>query len=156
MFLLVSLLACTEDSENKRIGTTVDVDWGSWEISTDLQHQDEVCESLGANGSNIGILFGEIEVDDSVGLILSLGDKVLTGDRDEEGFFITAFNELEVNHAEPDEFGIGVMIGATVLDEHSFTGSLVYQLDFPNGFCNIEMNIDAFWLYYEPPPDCGG
>ena len=157
VFLLT--FACkAETSEKSPIteGPAVEIDWGSWELHTSFVYQDEVCTDLGANGSNLGTLYGEMDVGEPRELSMSLGDKELSGERDDQGFQMNAFNSIPVNGAEEDEYGIGVVLTGTVLDKHSFTGRLVYQLDFPNGYCNIESDIDAYWMYYEPPPSCGG
>ena len=151
--------ACKAESSDKPPGSeepAVEIDWGSWELHTTFVYQDEVCADLGANGESLGVLYGEMDVEEPAALSMSLGDQELSGERDDEGFQMNSFNAIPVNGAEEDEYGIGAVLTGAVLDKHSFTGKLVYQLDFPNGYCNIESEIDAYWMYYEPPPSCGG
>jgi hypothetical protein len=157
MLIAIALLSgCSEESE-KPIpeGPPVEVDWGSWELQTVFVGQDEICSDLGANGENLGTLYGEMEVGEKA-LFMSLGDMYLSGERDDEGFEMMAFREIPVNGADPDEFGIGAVLDGEMSDNRSFHGTLLYQLDFPNGYCEIEVEVDAYWMYYEPPPDCGG
>ena len=151
-------LACQTGAIDKPVeeGPVVEIDWGSWELHTTFVQQDAICSELGGNGENLGILFGEMDVEEPTNLSFSLGDQALSGERDDVGFELTSFREIAVNGAEPNEYGIGTTLSATVIDVHSFTGTLVYHLDFPNGYCNIESDIDAYWMYYEPPPACGG
>lgn len=41
-------------------------------------------------------------------------------------------------------------------DPLQFCGILVYRLNFPVGVYGMEFDVDAGWLYYEPPPVCDG
>ena len=159
MIWLFALVACAPAPEEKvpeEQEPPIEIDWGSWEIHTTFVQQDEICADLGASGAGLGTLYGEMDVDDTPRIAMSLGDQALEGVRDADGFAMTSFNPIPVNGAEPDEYGIGAVLTGTVLDLHNFTGTLLYQLDFPNGFCTIELDVDAYWMYYEPPPACGG
>ena len=139
----------------KTHGPPVEVDWGSWELFTTFLGQDEICSELGASGESMGTLYGEMDAGEKT-LYLSLGDLYLSGERDDKGFELTAFRESPVNGAEPGEYGIGAALEGEMGDYRSFEGMLVYQLDFPDGYCEIDVAVDAYWMYYEPPPDCGG
>ena len=159
-FLFTTIIfACASKPVDETLdtqGPLVEIDWGSWELQTTFLQQDDVCSDLGADGQGLGVLYGEMDVDETATLSMSLGDQQLSGERDETGFTMTSFRPIPVNGADEDEFGIGAVLTGTVIDLHSFNGSLVYQLDFPNGYCNIETEVDAYWMYYEPPPACGG
>jgi len=153
--LLVACLNETEKSSETE-GPPVEIDWGSWEINTTFIQQDDICTDFSASGENLGILYGEMDVGEPSQISMTLGDQDLSGERSDHGFKMTSFRSIPVNGAEADEYGIGAVLNATVHDLHSFTGKLVYQLDFPAGYCNIESEVDAYWMYYEPPPSCGG
>jgi hypothetical protein len=155
----IVLFACAPQSAEKpedTEGLLVDIDWGSWEIHTTFTQQDEICSDLGADGQGLGVLYGEMDVDETTTVSMSLGDQNLSGERNDTGFVMKSFRSIPVTGAEEDEYGIGAELTAFVTDLHSFNGTLVYQLDFPNGYCTIESEVDAYWMYYEPPPACGG
>ena len=157
LIAMALILGCTEENTGKETseGPPAEVDWGSWELNTVFLRQDDICSDLGASGENLGTLYGEMDVGER-SLFMTLGDLSLSGERNSQGFEMTAFREIPVNGAEPDEYGIGALLTGEMEDYRSFGGKLVYKLDFPNGYCEIEVEVDAYWMYYEPPPDCGG
>ena len=156
LFALVACAPAPEEKVPEVQEPPVDIDWGSWEIHPTFVQQDDICTDFGANGAGLGTLYGEMNVEETAQIAMALGDKALEGTRDSEGFEMTAFNPIPVNGADPEEYGIGAVLSGTVLDMHHFTGVLLYQLDFPDGLCIIELDVDAYWMYYEPPPACGG
>ena len=133
----------------------VDIEWGSWELTTTFVGQDDICESLTADGSGITELYGEMDVQEPNEISLSLGDQELQGTRDESGFDMEGFREIPVTNND-GTFGIGATLSAEVSSPTAFTGEFAYVLDFPNGLCTINLEVDAYWMYYEPPPSCGG
>ena len=153
---LCFLVGCTQN-ETKEVleeGPPSDVDWGSWELSTTFVSQSAACSDMGANGSNLGTLFAEVAVGDPDQIEMLLGQRTLQGVRNDKGFSVESFDPIPADNT--DGLGIGVYLDASVGDEHSFTGKLSYEITTTGGSCVIEVDVDAYWLYYEPPPDCGG
>ena len=154
---LMLLLGCnqqTEVKEPQETGPPSDVDWGSWELSTTFISQSDACTAMGANGSNLGTLFAEVEIGNPDQIEVLLGSRALQGVREAKGFSVESFDPIPVDNT--DGLGIGVYLEAIVEDEHNFTGDLSYEITTASGACLIQVEVDAFWLYYEPPPDCGG
>ena len=152
--MITLLLACSGELAPKSDPSYLE--WGSWELTTTFLSQSETCSSMGASGEAMTVLYGEMDVFGENDIELSLGDMVLEGFRDDAGFFISTFQEIDVTSDDSEQtYGITAELDGTVEDLKSFNGYLSYLLDFPNGYCAINLEIDAFWLYYEPPPDCG-
>jgi hypothetical protein len=132
-----------------------EVEWGSWELETHFVTESESCSTMGASGEYLGTLYGEVDVGETDELTMTLGDQFLSGSLNSDGFFIEGFRPIEVT-GDDTLYGIGVDLEAWSSDPLQFSGTLVYRLDFPSGVCEMEFDIDAGWLYYEPPPFCHG
>ena len=156
--LLLSFFACqtsTDKTANEiQSEPVVELDWGSWQIDVTFQQQDVICSDLGADGQGLRTLYGEMTLGESPDVSMSLGDQALSGTLTPTGFEMDSFRPIEVTGEDPEEYGIGAVLTGTVLDLHTFSGTLVYQLDFPAGFCNIVFDAEGSWMYYEPPPPC--
>ena len=153
---LFILVGCAQEETKEVIvtGPPTDVDWGSWELSTTFVSQSAACNDMGANGDGLGTLFAEVDVGDPDQIEVLLGTRALQGVRDDKGFSVESFDPIPVDNT--DGLGIGVYLDASVQDEHTFTGKLSYEITTTGGSCIIDVDVDAYWLYYEPPPDCGG
>ncbi|MBM74610.1 MAG: hypothetical protein CMK59_04345 [Proteobacteria bacterium] len=151
--MLLFFIACaTEKSVD--LAPTVP-EWGSWQLSTSLISETLSCSGLGASGASMSVLFGEMDVFGDNDLEFRLGSLTLQGYRDGTGFFASSFQEIPITGNESDHvYGIIVEMDAEIEDTKNFKGTLNYILDFPNGYCSIALDVDAFWLYYEPPPTC--
>jgi len=160
MFVLNALfLACTpgEKTDEGTIQNSVYVDWGSWEITTTFVQESEICNELGANGQEMDTLYGEMTTDTPDYLSMSLGSVFLEGMRNRAGFILEGWQSIPVTGVEdPDTYGIATSLSAEVESRHAWEGALNYTLDFPDGVCEIDLDVVAEWMYYEPPPDCGG
>jgi hypothetical protein len=153
--LWIAGLGCAP-AEGVRVDSGVaEVEWGSWELNTHFVTESETCSDMGASGENLGTLYGEIDINETNELTMTLGDQFLSGSLNPDGFFIEGFRPIEVT-GDDSVYGIGVDLEGWSSDPLQFSGILVYRLDFPNGLCEMEFNIDAGWLYYEPPPFCDG
>jgi len=141
--------------EPEESGPPSEVEWGSWELETTFLQQSAICSDMTANGQD-ELLYAEVNVEEPDTISMLLGTRTLIGVRTASGFLLEGFDAIDTGADDPMEHGLGSMIDATVEDEKSFSGVLVYTLDFPQGFCEIESSIEAIWMYYEPPPDCGG
>ncbi len=147
------LFACGgENTKSSEVPPPAEMDWGSWELRVDFQGQSETCADIGASGENLGTLYGEVEEQDSPLLSMSLGDMFLEGELNSEGFSIDGYRSVPAENEEG--YGIRANIEADLDGEHSFSGQLVYDLNFMTGSCEIRINIEGAWLYYEPPPPC--
>ena len=153
---LIFLFACDGSNIEEKVeeGPPSEVDWGSWELNTTFISQSTACESMGANGQSMGLLYAEIDVGDPDSIDVSLGIRDLSGVRTSNGFTVESFEEIPVDNTDGN--GIGVLLDTIVEDEHSFRGELEYSIISTVGSCLISLDVDAYWLYYEPPPDCGG
>ena len=159
MRLLIPLcffIGCSQNETKELVeaGPPSEVDWGSWELTTTFVSQSAACSDMGANGAGLGTLFAEVDVGDPDQIEVLLGPRSLQGLRDDKGFSVESFDPIPVDNT--DGLGIGVYLEAAVEDEHTFTGELSYEITTTGGSCIIEVDVDAYWLYYEPPPPCGG
>jgi len=132
------------------------LEWGSWELATSFISETETCAGMGASGASMTVLYGEMDVFGTNDIELRLGSLTLAGFRDASGFFASSFQEIPITGDDSDHlYGITAELDGEAEDAKNFSGNLNYILDFPNGYCSIGLDVDAFWLYYEPPPDCG-
>jgi len=156
-FLGLFLMACAggkADDDTARV-PVVEVDWGSWQLDSSFETESDTCAGLGASGESLGTLYGEIEVGHPNEISMLLGDLLMEGTRSADMFEIEGFSPIDTGD-DTDAYGIGASITGSPSDSHNFTGTLVYALDFPADYCEIYADIVAEWLYYEPPPPCGG
>ena len=152
--MLFFLLACSSEKQTALEPTVLE--WGSWELATKFVSETETCAEMGASGASMTTLYGEMDVFGAHDIELRLGTLILTGFRDAGGFFASSFQEIPITGDDSNHpYGITAELDGESKDPKSFYGNLNYILDFPNGYCSIGLEVDAFWLYYEPPPDCG-
>ena len=153
-FFLGLTMACTSSEPAKEVvsGPPSEVDWGSWDLQTTFVSQSTSCQGMGANGQGIGDMFAEIEVGDPDDIDVLLGIRQLQGVREHNGFSADSFDLIPVENTEGQ--GIGVYLEANVIDKHTFTGQLSYEIVGEWASCTILIDVDASWLYYEPPPPC--
>ena len=124
-------------------------------MATTFVSETETCADMGASGSSMGVLYGEMDVFGTHDIELRLGSLLLSGFRDANGFFASSFQEIPITGDESGQIqGITAELDGEAEDAKNFSGTLNYILDFPNGYCSIGLEVDAFWLYYEPPPPC--